>query len=107
MSEIRVHPSWEKVGGIPLAIMKGEHDDLLETIRDACNKRMKSRFRKGDRMKLKGTRNVELDGKECQIIKVNQKSVTVGVGQLTREPWGDSYDGGEFNVPPSMLEPIV
>lgn len=103
MSDVRVHPSWEVVGGIPLAIVKGEHDDVLESIQNACKVRVKSMFRKGQKCKLVGTKSVELDGKIVTILKVNAKTVSVGVGDPNN--WG-GYDEGSYNVPPRMLEAI-
>lgn len=99
--EPRIHPSWIKLGGLPLEIMQGKHDDDLENIRQAVTARIKSRFQRGQRVVLKGTRNVELDGQEVTIIKVNQKSITVGVGK--RDQFG--YEK-EYNVPPKMLAPL-
>ena len=97
MSEIRVHPSWEKVGGIPLAIMRGEHDDVLESISQACGSRLKDRFRKGSKHRLVNTKSVELDGKEVVVTKANVKSVSVTVTET----------GLGYNVPPRMLEAIA
>lgn len=102
----RIHPSWLNAGEVALAIMRGEHDDELQHIQNACKTRLKVSYRKGQRFVLKGTRSVDLEGKECTILKVNAKTITVGVGTLTREPWGDHWDGGEFNVSPGLLAPI-
>jgi hypothetical protein len=91
-----IHPSWVKVGGVPLEIMEGKHDDALESIQNACRVRLKSKFRKNQRCRLVGTRSVELDGKEVVIEKVNSKSVSVRL-----------IDGGVgYNVPPRMLEAV-
>ena len=98
-SEERIHPSWMAVGGIALEIMKGLHDDEINNIQQACRARFKSMYRKGATCRLTGTRNVELDGKECVIIKVNTKSITVGVGK--KDQFG--YEK-EYNVPQAMLE---
>ena len=89
-----IHPSWVKVGGIPLEIMEGKHDDVLESIQSACQMRLKSRFRKNQRCRLIGTKSVELDGKEVVIEKVNSKSISVRVVET----------GVGYNVPPRMLE---
>lgn len=106
MTEVRVHKSWESVGGIALAIMKGEHDSELEYIRQACVQRLKSRFRKGLRCRLIGTKNVTIEGKECVILKVNQKSITVGIGEPMTEYGRTWYPDGEYNVSPRLLEPV-
>lgn len=91
-----IHPSWEKVGGIPLAIMRGEHDDVLESIQNACRVRLKVRFRKGQHCRLINTRSVELDGKEIVIEKVNPKTISVRLVE----------NGIGYNVPPRMLESL-
>ena len=98
-----IHPSWVKVGGIPLEIMEGKHDDVLESIQNACRVRLKDRFRKGQKCRLTGTKSVELDGKIVTILKVNAKSISVGVGEANQ--WG-GYDAGSYNVPPRMLEAV-
>jgi hypothetical protein len=98
--ELRIHPSWVKEGGIVLEIMEGRHDAALDMIQQACRARLKTQFRKGQTMRLTGTRNVELDGMLATIIKINAKTVTVGVGPK------NSFGGyeREYNVPPRMLE---
>lgn len=101
-----IHPSWVKLGGIPLAIMEGKHDDVLDAIQDACKKRTKSLFRKGQKCKLVGTKDITLDGKTVTIIKVNQKSISIGVGTPTTEYGETYYPDGSYNVPPRMLEPL-
>ena len=88
-----IHPSWIKTGGIALEIMEGKHDDNLESIAQACKSRVKSMFRKNQRVKLINTRNVELDGAQGMIEKVNSKTVSVILD-----------DGRSYNVPPRMLE---
>ena len=106
MTEVKVHPSWEKAGGVALAIMRGEHDAELDYIRQACTQRLKSRFRKNMRCRLKDTKNVQIEGKECVILKVNQKSITVGIGEPKTEYGSTWYPDGEYNVSPKLLEPL-
>lgn len=89
-----IHPSWVKIGGVPLEIMEGEHDDVLESIQNACRVRLKNKFHKGQRCRLIDTKSVELDGKEVVITKVNSKSISVTVVE----------NGVGYNVPPRMLE---
>ena len=93
--------TFEEIGGVVAEIYRGDHDDKLEYIRQACAARLHNRFRPGARMKLTGTRSVELDGQECVILKVNQTSITVGVGE--KNQFG--YEK-EYNVPAAMLEPL-
>jgi uncharacterized protein YkvS len=92
----------------PLAaeILDGKHDEILDYIVQAAAARRKMMFRKGMRIRLVGTRNVELEGKEGVVIKVNQKSVTVGLGTADRTPYGTVYADGEYNVGPALLEAI-
>lgn len=94
---------------IAAEIIDGKHDDDLDYIAQAVKARIKMRFRKGDRVKLVGTRNPEIDGKVGTVLKVNAKTVSVGVGDVKHEEWDEAkrypfYDGGEFNVPLAMLE---
>jgi hypothetical protein len=102
-----IHPSWVNVGGIPLEIMEGKHDDVLESIQNACRVRLKSKFRKGQKCRLVGTKSVELDGKTVTILKVNPKSISVGVGEPDEAFGGTYYPEGSYNVPPRMLEAIA
>lgn len=85
--------TWEEVGGVALAIINGEHDADLQYIHQACGQRLKRMFRKGQRVKLVGTKSVELEGKLGTIEKVNTKSVSVFVDER-----------GGFNVSPNLLE---
>lgn len=87
---------WSEIGGVAEAIANGEHDDQLEYIQIACKGRLKRMFRQGQRVRLKGTSNVELEGAEGIVEKVNAKSVSVTIP-----------DHGSYNVPPRMLEVIA
>lgn len=103
----QIHPSWLKSGSeIAMAIMRGEYDDQLTSIGNAVSGRNKTRFRKGARFVLRGTKNPEIDGKECTVIKVNPKRISVGIGAPVTEYGSTYYPEGEFNVPPSMLHII-
>lgn len=86
---------WSEVGGVAEAIIDGDHDDDLELIQIACQSRIKRMFRKGQRIKLKGTESVVLEGAEGRIEKINQKSISVIL---------DAH--GPYNVPPRMLEVV-
>lgn len=87
--------SWEEVGGVALAITKGDHDVDLEYIQMACTQRLKRRFRKGQRIKLTGTGNVMLEGAVGVITQPNVKTISV---QLDEH--------GPYKVPPRMLEVV-
>ncbi len=85
--------TWEEVGGVANEIIKGEHDADIQYIQQACVQRFKRMFRKGMRVRLVGTGNVELDFKEGVIEKVNTKTVSVAI------PGTAGY-----NVSPNLLE---
>ena len=86
---------WSEVGGLAEEIIDGKHDENLEYIQIACQSRVKRMFRKGQRIKLKGTESVVLEGAEGRIEKINTKSISVIL---------DSH--GPYNVPPRMLEVV-
>lgn len=88
--------TWEEVGGVALAIVNGEHDKDLQYIHQACGARLKRMFRKGQKVRLVDTGNVELDFKVGVIEKVNTKSVSVRIP-----------DVGGYNVSPNLLELVV
>lgn len=80
-------------------ILDGAHDGDLDYIVQAVAARQKARFRKGARVRLAGTRNPAYEGREGVILRVNQKTVAVGLGE--KSEWG--YET-ELNVPTQMLE---
>lgn len=86
---------WAEVGGIAEQIIKGEHDADLEYIQIACKARLNRMFFKGQRIKLKETKSVELEGAVGRIDRVNQKSISITLD-----------DGQMYNVPPRMLEVV-
>ena len=86
------------------AIIAGELDSDLDFIVQAAQARKKAMFRKGTKCRLVGTRNAHLEGNECEILKVNSKTITVGVGINTPDVYGDDWSGGTFNVSPALLE---
>lgn len=88
------------------AIMDGEHDEILGFIASACAARTKNMWRKGMRIRLEGTKNPTLDGQEGVIVKVNSKTVSVGIGEATTDQWGTSYALGEYNVTPNYLRKV-
>lgn len=102
----RIHPSWADAGEVALAIMRGDHDEMLRHIQQACTTRLKGMWRKGMRVKLVGTRSVDLEGREAVILKVNTKTIAVGVGTATTDQWGTTYEGGEYNVSPNLLQAL-
>ena len=84
-------------------ILDGAHDEDLANISAACAARVKRMFRKGQAVKLVNTRSVDLEGALGKVIKVNTKTVTVGVGTSIIDQWGTTWSGGEYNVPTTML----
>lgn len=99
----RIHPSWANAGEIALAIMRGDHDEYLSQIQSAAAARVKGMWRKGTRVNIVGSKNADLAGVVGVILKVNQKTITVGFGEPTTDQWGTTYSHGEYNVPPAML----
>lgn len=102
-------PQWsEEIGPVTVqGIVDGQHDDGLDIIVQAAQARLKFRFRKGTRIRLTGTRNVNLEGKEGVITKVNQKTISVGLGAPTTDVYGTTYADGEYNVSPNLLEVVA
>ena len=88
--------TWDEVGGVAQAIINGEHDADLSYIQQACRQRIKRMFRRGQRVKLVGTKSVELDGKIGTIQKVNTKTISITIP-----------DVGEYNVSPNLLELVA
>ena len=37
---------------------------------------------------------------------MNQKTISIGVGEATTDQWGTTYEGGEWNVSPSLLTKV-
>lgn len=91
---------------IAAKIIDGDYDGDLAYIAQAVQARKKTMYRKGSKVKLVGTRNVEIDGKVGTVLKVNATRVTVGLGEPTTDQFGTTWSEGEFNVPPAMLEVV-
>lgn len=104
--------TWEQTGSVlAQEIIAGKHDEDLQWIQQACAARLKTRLRKGTKVRVKGASDASLNDKEATILKVNTKTVTIGVGtrvvQHAGEAWEyTEYDGGEWNVSPNLLEVI-
>lgn len=88
--------TWEDIGGVAHAIIKGEHDADLWWIHQACGQRLKRMFRKGQKVKVVQTSNPELHGRVGTIDRVNQKTVGVRIEGL-----------GGFNFSPNSLEVVT
>lgn len=96
---------------IAAEIIDGEHDDDLDYILQAVKSRQKTRFRKGSRVRIVGSKDIRTEGKEGVVLKVNQKSVSVGLGEKIVHGDGTEfsfhdYADGEWNFSPSLLEVI-
>ena len=101
MARKRMNP--KDYPAIVTAILAGEHDADLEFIQSAAAHRVKTMFRRGATVKVTNAcSNPELVGKTGTVIKANQKTVSVGIGE--RDQFG--YES-EFNFPPRMLEAVV
>jgi hypothetical protein len=95
-----------KYSEIVQQIIDGQHDEELDMIQQAAKYRLKNLWRKRQTIRLEGTKNPDLEGKIGVIVKVNQKSITVGLGEATTDQWGTTYAGGEWNVSPSLLRKV-
>lgn len=84
------------------AIMAGELDSDLGWIAQACKARLKRMYVKGAQVRLVGTKNPEFEGKVGTIMKLNTKTVSVGVGE--KDDYG--FYAHELNVPTHMLAPV-
>lgn len=98
------------------AICAGELDADLDFIIQAANARkkqtLKKSFRKGAKIRIT---TGKLAGFEGVVIKINPKTMTVGLGKIETETWGEgtphamtmeSYSQGEWNVSHGMVEAI-
>lgn len=91
--------SLRDISDLHAAILDGGWDGELSSLEHAIAIRKKMMFRPGTKVRLVGTRNVEIDGQTGTVIKVNPKRISVGLGE--RGQFG--YER-EFNVPVAMLE---
>jgi hypothetical protein len=84
------------------AILDGDFDGaMMENVEHAIAIRKRTMFRPGTKVRLVGTKNVEIDGKVGTVIRVGPKRISVGLGEKDAFGYPDSY-----NVPPRMLEVI-
>lgn len=91
------------------AIIAGELDTDLDFIVQAAQARKKMMFRKGSLATVSGG---SLDGKTVTVLKVNQKTVIVGVGTTkivgAGTPWEyKEWSEGEWVISPRMLTSIA
>jgi hypothetical protein len=92
-------------------ILEGKHDADLDYIAQACKARVKRMFRRGQRVTITECSDPKLRGREAVVVKVNQKTVSIAVGEATFSEWDTGkefphYDGGEWNFPPTWLAPV-
>lgn len=84
------------------AILRGDFDgEMMENIEHAVAIRKKTQFRKGTKVRLVGTKNVEIEGQIGEVIKVGPKRIAVGLGEKDAFGFAEQY-----NVPPRMLEVV-
>lgn len=84
-------------------IMDGELDAELDTLQQAIAARRKNMFRSGTRVRVHGANNAELNGQVGTVMRVNPKRISVGFGEYDHEI---GLFEREYNIPPSMLEPV-
>ena len=89
-----------KSSPIAEAIIRGEHDDELSHIQQACARRLKGRFRPG--MKIEVTEG-KMEGCTGEILKVNPKRIVVGLGDKVTEFGLDYWSAGQWSVLPAIL----
>jgi hypothetical protein len=83
-------------------ILDGDFDGkLLEDLQHAIAMRKKIMFRKGAKVRMVGTTNVQLEGKIGEVIKVNSTRISVGLGEKDQFGFAEVY-----NIPPRMLEVV-
>ncbi len=88
------------------AIIRGDYDEHLDWIQQAAKHRVKNLWRPRMRIRVEGTKNPDLEGKEGVILKVNQKTISVGLGEATTDQWGTTYESGEWNMSPNLLRKV-
>lgn len=96
-----------ELGPLAQAIYNGEHDDELYEIIAAASARQKNRFRKGSRVTVHGSDAIP-EGAEGVVLKVNSKTISVGIGEKSYESWDANrefpyYAGGSWNVSSNFL----
>ena len=99
--------SLSAISDVHRAILEGGWDGEIESLQHALALRKKIMFRPGTKVRLHGTSNVTIDGKEGVVIRVHSTRISVGLGEATTDRWGTTYADGQYNVPPRMLEVIA
>lgn len=103
--------TFAEIGGVPAAIFAGEHDDVLDLIDQAIKARKRSMFRPGMTVRFNELAK-KIAGQTGTILKVNPKTINVGVGEVKYEDWDARkeygvWSGGEWNVSASLLEIVA
>ena len=96
---------------IAAEILDGKHDENLSYIIQAAQGRTKRLFRKGQRVTITQSRDAEMVGKVGVVLKVNPKTISVGVGDTMHDEWDKAkaypvFEFGEWNFPATCLAPV-
>lgn len=99
-----------ELGPVAQAILDGQHDEELAGILAAAQARQKNRFRRGTKIRVEGTGSTT-EGKEGVVLKVNTKTITVGLGSIRYDDWDEGkqypvYADGEWNMSANFLTVI-
>ena len=91
-------------------IIDGKYDDELDWIQQAAQARKRARFRPGQQVTVSAEAKSErIAGKKATVLKVNQRTITIGVGEKVVRNAGsdfsyDDFEDGEWNISPGLLE---
>jgi chaperone required for assembly of F1-ATPase len=101
------------VDPIVAAVLDGQHDAILDSIEQAVRHRRKAAApRIGTRVRLVGTRNPRLEGKEGEVVKVNAKRLSIFLDgdafdtPLSRMPLAEKQALASVLAPLTMVEVI-
>jgi len=99
--------TWAEVSATAAEIIDGKFDGELDYIQQACQARKKTMFRRGQLVSVSERAAGPIACQQATIIKVNPKTITIGVGRLEKKGSGDftyeEWSGGEWNISPALL----
>ena len=92
-----------------LSIMRGEHDEMLDTLIQVCQNRKKDmapkiwEFRVGDKVRLVNAHPKYLNGHTAEIIKVNRSKVVIRLDESASARFSKF---SAITTPLSMIEKV-